>query len=158
MRTATISYLREKFASEVAATALLETAGYTRTTDRRWVTPYQRPMEVEEVDALDYLALEGNSGEVRNAKVGDVLRWGCVPSGALISESAHNVVTLRVGDCGLSVGSVAATARFETYDSKAAWLWSGCGGQCRILALGLTGDETAEELKAAAAAGLAVTT
>lgn len=146
-------HLRQKFEDDTAARDLLEAAGYSLTHTFDWVAPAPHTATLEELDAVEYLILEWDYGGIRDAQVGDLLRWECVPSGALVLEVRNKLFTLRIGERGYSVG-MASGEHFCKFPVN-TWEWKGQGGECRVLALGLTGEETAEELKALALAGLA---
>lgn len=81
--------------------------------------------------------------------VGDDVQWGLVPSGALvISDAVEGVYTMRLGILGLHVGGPASWVGWKD-EPWSFWTWSGFG-LVKIVALGLTGEETADELRALA--------
>lgn len=82
-------------------------------------------------------------------KVGDVVAWGKVPDGALV-RTCDGGYFLRVGGCGECVGRLPLLDRPNQHAQR--WLWPSDrrkrdGEPLTIVALDLTGDETAADLQ-----------
>lgn len=77
-------------------------------------------------------------------KIGDVVPWPKVPSGALVETSGGGRFILRIGDRRL-MAKVPGDATWGT-DTWGPWN-DGFATFGTIVALGLTGDESADDLR-----------
>lgn len=88
-------------------------------------------------------------------KVGDVVAWADVPIGALVVDEDACFFNRqedggRCVGCGTKVWE--SRAEMLLHDPEGPWAWCDMGSldRCTIVALGLTGNETAAELFALA--------
>lgn len=79
-------------------------------------------------------------------KVGDVVAWKDVPDGALVRDDASRCYELRLGDRHEILGYTIEGAEFDRDNDPCGWLGVE-RGTSTIVALGLTGQETADDLR-----------
>ena len=86
-------------------------------------------------------------------KVGDVVAWDDVPNGALVLES-DDFYSQRINDHGSIAALKGDVWRARDDISYTPWRWAGLPTNevVTIIALGLTGNETADDLRALAEA------
>jgi hypothetical protein len=89
----------------------------------------------------------------KTVSVGDIVAWDDVPNGAMICGRIYNKIhyAVRIGDNGKWVGNDECWERWTD-----GWDWLGrpqhLKGRPKIIALNLTGNETADDLRALAEA------
>lgn len=82
-----------------------------------------------------------------DVKVGDVVAWRDVPDGALVRQGRFYYLRIKAkGWCVYSADAWRAFARWLDGAESKPWAWHGAG-DVTIIALGLTGQETAAELQ-----------
>jgi hypothetical protein len=80
-------------------------------------------------------------------KVGDVVAWAEVPDGAMVRDVTRDAFDDEVQVCISGYGcTVAMCSECKAWSPE--WMWSGCSGNnYTIIALNLTGQETAADLQ-----------
>ena len=86
-------------------------------------------------------------------KIGDVVQWSQVPSGAMVREEDGDecgAFTLRIGEEGYVVRQIRGRPRsWQAFDFYETWEWDAPEDveRATIVAIGLTGYETAADLQ-----------
>jgi hypothetical protein len=127
----------------IAAMGELRMAAVCLPTDAEKAEPIRRHLLAAEGRVIEaHKAASAAATEHRDRmseiKIGDVVPWSDVPDGALVRTTRMGWLVTRQGDEGMYVEA--------SYDGL-PWPWGHYRETATIVALGLTGQESADELR-----------